>query len=169
MISYLLGVAKLIPELTNRTASEGSNITVLSITWPARFVFDSQLKYSVKNVPCFGLASEWSLRHNKQASKVNVCCSFPLVILIWLNRRQDNWFKQCKDTTSWFMHWRWEVETRFTHSAAELSWLSRLHYTATGCAGEISSFKATLPLGPMCFRAPSRESGNEQLWFFSSR
>lgn len=68
MISDLLWVAKLIPELTNRTGSEGSNITVLSVMWAARLVIDSQLKYSVKNVPCFHLVNEWSLRHDKQAS-----------------------------------------------------------------------------------------------------
>lgn len=67
-ISDLLWVAKLIPELTDCTVSEGSNITVPFITWPARFVIDSQLKYSVKNVPCFVLANEWNLRCDKQAS-----------------------------------------------------------------------------------------------------
>lgn len=59
-------VAKLIPELTNCMVSEGSNVTVLSITWPARFVIDSQFKYSVKI--CFCLVNERSLRHDKQAS-----------------------------------------------------------------------------------------------------
>lgn len=63
----LLWVGELIPEFRNCTVWEGSNITVVAVTWTARFVISSQVKYSLKNVPCLGLAKEWSLRYYKQA------------------------------------------------------------------------------------------------------
>lgn len=47
----LLCVGELIPEFRNGTVREGSNVTVVAITWTARFVINSQLKYSLKNVP----------------------------------------------------------------------------------------------------------------------
>lgn len=53
---------------TNLTANKGSDITGLSSAWPARFGFDSHLKYSVKNVSFSCLANEWSLQDDKQAS-----------------------------------------------------------------------------------------------------
>lgn len=64
----LLRVWELIPEFRNCTGREGSNVAVVAITGTARFVINSQLKYSLKNVPRLGLAKEWSLSYNKQAS-----------------------------------------------------------------------------------------------------
>lgn len=42
---YLLWVGELIREFRNCTVREASNITVVAITWTARFVINSQLKY----------------------------------------------------------------------------------------------------------------------------
>lgn len=53
----LLWVGELIPEFRNCTVREGSNISVVAITWAARFI-NSQLKHTLKNVPCFGLAND---------------------------------------------------------------------------------------------------------------
>ena len=59
-----------------------------------------------------------------------------------------------------------ERETCFTHTAAELSWLSTLPYAAACCAAEIFQLQTYSPSGLMYFRALSGEAGNAQLWFF---